>query len=227
MSPPCLILKPNGSSFSIVDTSKNFLKTFGSTNKNLVGKSIEEIFPCIPLLKIHASLTTVISTLEKDQIHISQENLLSSDKKIYSSCQYRIENIPMLINDKVIFIQQTFHITSNPAIKSEKQQINFRKRTVSLPASKMTSMTGSFENVAATRKLAEEIRQQNLLLEQIAWEQSHLVRAPLARLKGLLELFRQKDHTTMEREKILSSIENSAEELDKVVREIIAKTEKE
>lgn len=86
-------------------------------------------------------------------------------------------------------------------------------------------MVGAVLDVTASRKLLKEIKKHNKILREIAWEQSHVVRAPLARLKGLLHLLEIEAFETMGREEILQHTLNSADELDEIVRGIVTKTE--
>lgn len=75
-------------------------------------------------------------------------------------------------------------------------------------------------------------KQQTLMLEtqnqkllEIAWVQSHEVRAPLARIMGLVEVLnRCPDDKTTSR-MVLDNIVKSAHELDGIVRKIVRKTE--
>ncbi|MCF0070608.1 PAS domain-containing protein [Dyadobacter sp. CY261] len=67
----------------------------------------------------------------------------------------------------------------------------------------------------------ERYRLQNERLRRIAWTQSHLVRAPLTRLMGLVELLQTGDCEGMIVETALGLIRSSANELDEVVREIV------
>ena len=84
-------------------------------------------------------------------------------------------------------------------------------------------MVGSSLDVTDTRKAVEKIELQNRLLKDIAWEQSHVVRAPLARLKGLLQLFELQAEAEMGRSEVLRHLNSSAEELDNIVRGIVTR----
>ncbi|PSL26064.1 PAS domain-containing sensor histidine kinase [Dyadobacter jiangsuensis] len=72
----------------------------------------------------------------------------------------------------------------------------------------------------------ERYRQQNERLREIAWTQSHVVRAPLARLLGLVELLQSGDTAGMPMETALGLIKSSANELDEVIRKIVSKADK-
>lgn len=70
------------------------------------------------------------------------------------------------------------------------------------------------------------IQEQNEKLRDIAWMQSHVVRAPLARLMGLIDMLEHfGENQASERTMLLSHLSSSAKELDVVVREIVAKTD--
>lgn len=91
---------------------------------------------------------------------------------------------------------------------------------------KATRMVGAVLDVTNSRKLLHRVQQQNKVLKEIAWEQSHVVRAPLARIKGLLPLLEEQTCEEMSKEEILYHIRDSANELDDIIRNIVSKTEK-
>jgi len=86
-------------------------------------------------------------------------------------------------------------------------------------------MVGAVLDVTESRKLLKEITLQNQALKEIAWTQSHVVRAPLSRLLGFISLIEQ---SLFDNEDeyfiIMNGIKTSAEELDLIVRDIVAKT---
>ncbi len=78
-----------------------------------------------------------------------------------------------------------------------------------------------------TERLAytSAIETQNNRLKEIAWIQSHVVRAPLSRLLGLVDAIQMDENPDKELTELLGYIKNSAEELDEIVRKINKKTE--
>jgi len=68
------------------------------------------------------------------------------------------------------------------------------------------------------------IEEQNEKLKEIAWVQSHVVRAPLARMMGLIHLIKDIEKDPSEKEKILDYIVLSANELDGIIKDISDKT---
>ncbi|MGO4919353.1 PAS domain S-box protein [Maribacter spongiicola] len=70
------------------------------------------------------------------------------------------------------------------------------------------------------------IEEQNAQLKKIAWTQSHIVRAPVARLMGLVDLLRDDKEKLSyeEKERILNYIITSADEIDYVIKDIVDNT---
>jgi PAS domain S-box-containing protein len=67
------------------------------------------------------------------------------------------------------------------------------------------------------------IEDQNEKLREISWIQSHMVRAPLARILGLIAVLKGIKDNKNEVARILSYLEISADELDLIIREITDK----
>ncbi|MCF0040879.1 PAS domain-containing protein [Dyadobacter fanqingshengii] len=68
-------------------------------------------------------------------------------------------------------------------------------------------------------------KREELKLQEIAYLQSHVVRAPLARLMGVIDLIKNYSHTDIEKNELLDHLLLSAKELDEVIRDISEKTE--
>ena len=71
----------------------------------------------------------------------------------------------------------------------------------------------------------QALETQNQKLMEIAWVQSHEVRAPLARIMGLIQLIRRYPANDLDLNDTLGHIVNSANELDEIIRKIVRKTE--
>lgn len=80
------------------------------------------------------------------------------------------------------------------------------------------------ERTAELEKNLAAIELQNKALREISWIQSHVVRAPLARMMGAIALLDIKDDAGVTQEEIMEIVVNSANEIDKTVREISSKT---
>lgn len=100
----------------------------------------------------------------------------------------------------------------------------------SLAISPVTDADGNVQNyIAIERDITDRmdyltaIEEQNKQLLEIAWVQSHMVRAPLARILGLIDLLINDTGGTYAKE-TLPMLKKSADDLDRIVREIIGKT---
>ncbi|WP_316760950.1 PAS domain S-box protein [Pedobacter aquatilis] len=75
-------------------------------------------------------------------------------------------------------------------------------------------------------KYYSAIEQQNERLKEISWMQSHVLRAPLTRLLGLTYILKNKiPQQKMSDLEITNEIENSAQELDSVIKKIVLRTD--
>ncbi|MFC0264883.1 PAS domain S-box protein [Fontibacter flavus] len=86
-------------------------------------------------------------------------------------------------------------------------------------------------DVTLRNKYIGAIEIQNSKLKEIAWIQSHVVRAPLARLIGLVDLLEMEKRDNPEKtvasfEELFGYIKTSASELDEIIKEITTKTER-
>jgi PAS domain S-box-containing protein len=80
------------------------------------------------------------------------------------------------------------------------------------------------EDVTERLSYINAIEEQNEKLREISWMQSHIIRAPLARIMGLIPLIEHHSDNEHEKEKMLNYMLISAHELDGVIRDISEKT---
>ena len=80
-------------------------------------------------------------------------------------------------------------------------------------------------NITDRIKYLERLEVQNSKLREIAWAQSHVVRAPLARIMALIDMIKNYPELNEENEELLGYIFSSAVELDEVIRDISRKAE--
>ena len=91
-------------------------------------------------------------------------------------------------------------------------------------AGEITKFIGVEEDITQQKETLSNLESKSKQLARIAWEQSHLVRAPLARIMGLVNLFNNNIVTEDERLQYLKYLQVSAEELDAVIKAIVLKT---
>lgn len=88
----------------------------------------------------------------------------------------------------------------------------------------ITNYIGVEEDITQQRETLSSLENKNKKLAQIAWEQSHLVRAPLARILGIVNLLKHEFIQIEDKEKFIAHLQHSAEELDTVIKSIVFKT---
>lgn len=81
-------------------------------------------------------------------------------------------------------------------------------------------------DITERNEYLKTIENQNKVLQEIAWEQSHIVRAPLARMMGLFGMIDDKGLDKKERKFLRKEILNSATEIDNIIKQILFKTGK-
>lgn len=79
------------------------------------------------------------------------------------------------------------------------------------------------KDITEHKKQVESIQKQNKRLAEIAWEQSHTVRAPLTRLMACIAYLEENEENW---KRMVSCIKESAHELDDIIKGIVGKTEK-
>jgi PAS domain S-box-containing protein len=79
-------------------------------------------------------------------------------------------------------------------------------------------------DITARLDYIKAIEEQNAKLREISWIQSHVVRAPLARIMGLVELISGGQLEVEENVQMLKYLTDSATELDRAIEEITKKT---
>ena len=120
----------------------------------------------------------------------------------FQECEYRII-------DKQ---QQVKNLHSKILVKRDEQQRAYQLIGFTLDITTQKMQT-----------LALEI--QNRKLMEIAWVQSHEVRAPLARIMGLVQLVSRYPEEQIELKETIQHILQSANDLDEIIRKIVRKTE--
>jgi CheY-like chemotaxis protein len=120
----------------------------------------------------------------------------------FHECEYRII-------DK---LQHVKNLHSKILVKRDAQQRAYRLIGFTLDVTRQKMQTRALEI-------------QNQKLMEIAWVQSHEVRAPLARIMGLVQLVNRSPEGQIELKETLAQLLQSAHDLDEVIRKIVRKTE--
>jgi PAS domain S-box-containing protein len=129
-----------------------------------------------------------------------------------------LENSPLMQNKSAQTIE--VHKKKNGElifVDLRRNTIQFKNKEASLEIA--IDVTERFEYIS-------EIEHQNKILQDIAWTQSHVVRAPLSRLMGVIELIKllNTENDNTDSNALLDTVVNSAIELDSILRDIASKT---
>lgn len=109
------------------------------------------------------------------------------------------------------------------AIESEMDFPNGRKVWYKLSMKPVYDEKERLRGVAVSFINIDIIKKTEKSLREIAWHQSHLVRKPLTNILALVTLLKETAHQS-EKETILKMLEESALELDNVVKQVVSKT---
>jgi len=130
------------------------------------------------------------------------------------------------------------HLTESKVLKSDNLHKHHLKNGREIQV-KLYGNSIDYQGIDATLLMAidssetesyiRKIELQNKQLQDIAWEQSHLVRAPLTRMMGIINRLEEKymEHISKENEEcsfLIKQVMNSAREIDDVIRSIVKKS---
>ncbi|NDV17601.1 PAS domain-containing protein [Muricauda sp. TY007] len=79
---------------------------------------------------------------------------------------------------------------------------------------------GSIMDITISKNQIERIRRQNKTLKEIAWLQSHAIRAPLTRIMSLVYLYKNDKKESISIEDLLKLISTSVDEIDEEIHKI-------
>jgi PAS domain S-box-containing protein len=153
--------------------------------------------------EVEPSLTTFLSHVHvddreklKEELSLAEANMVEYERK------YRITTVDGTIK----YLNSKLVVTRN----IEKKAIR---------------LNGFLLDITDQTRYIQKIEIQNEKLLEIAWIQSHGVRAPLARIMGLVDLIQNYRDSQIEVDAVLNMISQSVEELDLLVRGVVRKTE--
>lgn len=153
----------------------------------------------------------------------------SSSRMLYLLLLYMVVHFSILSYISHYFL--SLYIKSNKQLKQQSLEINKQRGEILQQAEELKSLNDSLGklNNSLELKVAErtkELSEKNNKLSQYAFLNAHKLRAPLARLIGLLQLLKYPISDQKEKDRILELIEQSAQELDMIITTINNNLEK-
>ncbi|MCE7064210.1 PAS domain S-box protein [Dyadobacter sp. CY326] len=156
-------------------------------------------------LQVHANRIWSENIYEEDKLRVLDEIITAKADPgcamTVTECRYiKFDGSVALVEHRIIFLRNE----SGVAIRA----------------------VGSVRDITDYKQNLHRIQLQNEQLKDIAWIQSHVVRAPLARLMGLVELLKMGEYGELGKDVVLNLVHDSAAELDKVIKDIVSKADK-
>ncbi|GAA4281314.1 PAS domain-containing protein [Gaetbulibacter aestuarii] len=187
-----------------ISDNKNYLTKVNPATTKILGYSEEELLSK-PINKF---------------IHPDDQNNLTEQREILLSGKpiYNVENRYITKSGKVIWLSWTAtpsfrngltYSVARDVTEIKKNQIELNKLNAEL------------------KNRSEELEKRNEQLKKIAWEQSHQVRAPLARIMSLIEaidMLEEDEIVSNEKALLISNLKNSSSELDQIIRKLVKKS---
>lgn len=132
--------------------------------------------------------------------------------------------ISLAIEGKPVQIEQRFFLFGDK--KFTWLQLNFQAHHA--PNGNIVGVSIGV-NVIDTKKKMESIQKQYQdSLDEIAWSSSHLLRAPVSNMMGILQVLKDSNFVISEEEKtyLMSNLTSELDKLDAVIKEMVAKARK-
>ncbi|MBC7494254.1 MAG: response regulator [Flavobacterium sp.] len=148
------------------------------------------------------------------------KNIKITDLQVENKlCEEIDENVILLNNDSKFAISNLeCHLSKNGEllyIASKKNKIIYKSTN---------AVILSVENLTKEILYIQSINSQNKKLKQIAWMQSHIVRAPVARIMGLVNILSDETADKKDQNNVFKMIHQTATELDDVIKQIVQKS---
>jgi tetratricopeptide (TPR) repeat protein len=152
--------------------------------------------------------------IELSKAQLEQEKILSNARLI----QYTLIGgiVTMILICYLFYINFIRKRMANEALRKLNHQIELQADELRSANEEITEMNNNLESIVNQR--TQELKLRNRQLKEYLSSNSHIVRAPLARILGLVDLYEPGDQQNLDF--INQSIQASAIELDNVLREI-------
>lgn len=132
------------------------------------------------------------------------------------------------LKDTLLKIKQENLVFSHGIYKHLKKsgeiiQVEIQSNSIQLKGQEVKLVLAN--DITERLKYLKAVENQNEKLREIAWIQSHIVRAPLARMMGIVNLIKELKIGSPELLLLLKSFTESGEELDIIIKDIVKKAE--
>ncbi|HRG76782.1 MAG TPA: PAS domain-containing protein [Leptospiraceae bacterium] len=164
-------------------------------------------------------------------LYLNKETILASKQLFGRSAQKGDKALDFVLPElREEFLQYYMRVLKGESINVEKvhdgQWWLFFLFPVYNGLGELVGISNNVKNITESKKDQFQIISQNAKLREIAWLQSHKVRLHTANILGLCNLFiEHKELSEADKEKSINYILQSAQNLDKVIHEIVKHTD--
>lgn len=180
------------------------------------GVLITDASPGHPIIFVNEAMTKITGYSKEELIGNSTSILYgpeTNQKDVKYAISAQAEGKPL----KIELLEYTK--------SGEKIWINKSIAPVKNERGQITHWISTERDVTERKNHIKAIEEQNFKLKAIGWTQSHLVRAPLAKMIGYIDLIESYDPSKLDINQLLNHIKHSGLELDSVIRDIVSRTE--
>nr|MBC7614359.1 PAS domain S-box protein [Pseudopedobacter sp.] len=190
-------------------------------------KRYSELFQFSPLPKVVFDLET-LKFLDVNKAAVSLYGYTKKEFLQMTLAQIRSPENNSISKEILNELKQAKGTTVHHAILHQKK--DGKKISVDIQSNPVlfdekNARIAAINDVTESLHYIQAIEAQNERFKEISWMQSHIIRAPLARIMGLIPLINDTDGSPNERREMMDYLLKSAHELDKVIKEISLKTE--
>ena len=215
------------------DERKQLGVTFNTTNINARKKAETQLKQSETMLRILYDSTQIASTFIDKDLCILFTNRLTEEThlKIFGkSPQIGDKQLDFIVPElREEFADYYRSVLQGKSIYAEKAYFNHWWHISLFPVydskNNIVGISNNVKNITERKENELKILKQNETLRQIAWQQSHVIRRPVANILGIIKLLKgDKKPSREEQEKYLDYLYQSTEELDKVIHKILVKS---
>ncbi len=205
--------------YSIMETTNNVLSVELQRRKS--EEELEHLFNLSPdilcMMSLEGTIKKISPSVESNMGYPPQEVL----SKIFAELLHPDDLEKATLFQRNSLQGKSIHYFESRLITKEGEFKWFAWSAYPLVEEELIIVIG--KDIHEKKIIDKTLEEQNSQLKQIAWSQSHEVRAPLARMLSILELI-NKGNTTDMKVEYIKHLNESANELDTIIRKMVDST---
>lgn len=163
-----------------------------------------------------------IFVIDAETLHILDVNKACEELYDFKKEELINQSIQTIFDDNEIDFDSHETIIKQTHFKKNKDEIITEVKYNKIIHNGKEAIIMVSNDITKSIEHLNEIENQNIKLRDIAWIQSHIVRAPLANILGLINIIN--DTENFNNKELLTHLNQSATELEKIINDIVNKT---